>query len=184
MEDNMAPWLAILLIAFGIALLFIGKRLWLLGAGIGALLGTSIVFLFPSLLGGWLGVLTILGLAVALGVLAVIFKGFTKIIAWGIGFFAGAAIAMSLLDILSINAAWWNILLGFVGGVIGAVLANRFFDWVIIISAAIIGAMLAVRGLEMLLGAAGLNDALATLLVVVLAGVGIWYNIRTKRKGI
>jgi hypothetical protein len=123
-------------------------------------------------------------LAVALGVLAVIFKGFTKIIAWGIGFFAGAAIAMSLLDILSINAAWWNILLGFAGGVIGAVLANRFFDWVIIISAAIIGAMLAVRGLEMLLGAAGLNDALATLLVVVLAGVGIWYNIRTKKKGI
>ena len=177
----MAPWFAIVLTVFGVALLLIGKRLWLLGAGIGALLGTSLVFLIPGLLSGWLGVLVILGLAVTFGVLAIIFKGFTRLITWGIGFFAGAAIVMSLLDILSINAGGWNVLLGFAGGVVGAVLANRYFDWVIIIAAAIIGAMLAVRGIEMLLGSVGLNDALATLLVVALAGFGIWYNLRNKK---
>ena len=110
-----------------------------------------------------------------------IFKGFTHLIAWGIGFFAGAAITMNLLDILSINAGGWNALLGFLGGVVGAVVANRFFDWVIIISAAIIGAMLAVRGAEMLLGVTGLNDALATILVVALAGFAIWYQLRNKK---
>lgn len=177
----MAPWLSVGLIVFGIALVFIGKRLWLLGAGIGALLGTSLVFLFPWLFGGWLGVLTILGLAVLLAVLVIVFKGFTRLITWGIGFFAGGAIVMSLLDLLTINAGGWNVLLGFAGGVIGAVLANRYFEWVIIFSAAIIGAMLAVRGVELLLGGAGLNDALATLLVVALAGFGIWYHFRNKR---
>jgi len=177
----MAPWLSLGLVVLGIAVLFLGNRLWLLGAGIGALLGTSLVFLFPSILGGGLGVLTILGLAVTFAVLAVIFKGFTHIIAWGIGFFAGAAITMNLLNILSINAGGWNALLGFLGGVVGAVVANRFFDWVIIISAAIIGAMLAVRGAEMLLGVTGLNDALATILVVALAGFAIWYQLRNKK---
>ena len=70
----MAPWLSLGLVVLGIAVLFLGNRLWLLGAGIGALLGTSLVFLFPSILGGGLGVLTILGLAVTFAVLAVVLR--------------------------------------------------------------------------------------------------------------
>ena len=58
----MAPWLSLGLVVLGIAVLLLGNRLWLLGAGIGALLGTSLAFLFPQIFVGWFGILTILGL--------------------------------------------------------------------------------------------------------------------------
>jgi len=43
----MFTWLSILMIVLGIALLFFGRRLWLLGTGIGALLGASLVMRCP-----------------------------------------------------------------------------------------------------------------------------------------
>ena len=62
---------------------------------------------------------------------------------------------------------------------IGAILANRFFDWVILISAGLIGALLVMRGLDLLVSG-GLSDLLTTLGVVVLAGLSIFYMARKK----
>ncbi len=176
----MYTWLNILLIVIGVALLFFGKRLWLLGTGVGALLGLSLVLLMPQLFGGFLGAVTIVGLAILMGVLTFVFKAFSKVIAWGLGFFAGGAITMSLLGLLSIDAGFWSFLIGAIGGLIGIVLANRFFDWVILIFAGLIGGLLVVRGIELLLGGAGLNDALGTILVLALAGFSIWYHARNR----
>lgn len=178
----MFTWLSILMIVLGIALLFFGRRLWLLGTGIGALLGVSLVLLMPGLFGGWLGVIAIVGLAILVGILTFIFKAFGKVIAWGLGFLAGGAITMSLLGLLSINAGLWSFLLGVLGGLVGIVLSNRFFDWVILISAGLIGAMLAVRGVELFMGGTGLNDALSSILVAALAVFSIWYQARIRRQ--
>jgi len=178
----MFTWLSIAMIILGVALLFFGRRLWLLGTGVGALLGASIVMLFPGLLGGFLGILLIVGLAILVGVLAFFFKAFSKLIAWGLGFLAGGAITMSLLGLHSINAGLWSFLLAMVGGVIGIIVADRSFDWVVLIFAGLIGALVAVRGIELFIGGAGLNDGLSTLLVVVLAGFSIWYQWRQQRK--
>lgn len=177
----MYTWLIIILIVLGIALLFFGKRLWLLGTGVGALLGVTLVMLMPQLFGGFLGATTIIGLAILMGVLTFVFKAFSKVIAWGLGFLAGGAITMSVLGLLSINAGFWSFLIGALGGLVGIVLANRFFDWVILIFAGLIGGLLVVRGIELLMGGAGLNDALSSILVLALAGFSIWYHARNQR---
>jgi len=175
----METWLIVLLIVLGIALLFFGKRLWLLGAGIGALLGVGLVRLIPGLGSGWLGVLIILGLAVTVGVLAIIFKASTHLIAYGLGFLAGGAITIAIVDMFSLSSGVWSFLLAVGGGLIGAVLANRFFDWVILIFAGLIGALLVMRGLDLLVSG-GLSDTLTSLGVLVLAGLSIFYQWRKK----
>jgi hypothetical protein len=178
----MPAWLSIILILLGIVLLFLGKRLWLVGAGVGALLGVSLVGLVPALQGIWLGALVILGLAVALGVLAVVFKGFSSLIAFGLGFLAGSAIILGILDLFSINGGIINIALALIAGLVGAGLARRFFKWVIMGIAALTGALLVVRGFGFLIGGNGLNEFLASLLVLVIAGGGFWYQYQQEKK--
>jgi hypothetical protein len=58
--------------------------------------------------------------------------------------------------------------------VIGAMLVTRFKDWAVIVLAAVVGALLSVRGLQLLLPA--IQGTLATLIVLVLAGGGIAYH--------
>jgi hypothetical protein len=122
-----------------------------------------------------------LGLAVTLGVLAFVFKRFGSLIALGIGFLAGGAVALNVLDLLSLNAGLWSFLLALGLGAVGALLARRFYKWVIVIVAALVGALLVVRGLEWLVSG-GLNDALASILALGLAGLGIWYNLRQEKQ--
>jgi len=175
----METWLIVLIIALGIVLLFFGKRLWLLGAGVGALLGVALVRLIPGLGSGWMGALIILGLAVTIGVLAIVFKSFTNLLAMGLGFLAGGAITLSILDLFSLSSGFWAFIIAAGGGLIGAILANRFFDWVILISAGLIGALLVMRGLDLLVSG-GLSDLLVSLGVIVLAGLSIFYMARKK----
>jgi len=177
----MATWLILILILLGLALLLFGKRLWLVGSGIGALLGASLVGLLPGLLGGWFGALVIIGLAVAFGILVTVFKGFTSLIAFGIGFLAGGTIALSILDLFAINLGFLNIVLALVIGLVGAVLARRFYKLLIVVFASLTGALLVARGVQNLMGGAGSNEAIGTLIVVVLAGFSLWYQLRAEK---
>ncbi len=176
----MFVWTGLTLLILGVIVWFFGNRLWLMGAGAGALLGIVLLHWFPSLAEGFLGFLIVAGLAVALGILAFIGKAFTKIIGIAIGFIAGGAIAMALLETLgvSMGAADWFI--GLIGGGIGALLFLRFFDWALIILASLLGSVLVVRGamasvLPALMGPWG------GLLVLVLTGLGIWYHYRRQQ---
>jgi fucose permease len=67
-----------------------------------------------------------------------------------------------------------NWLLALVGAVIGAGLASRFKDWAVIILASVVGALLCTRGLQMMIPS--LNEAVASLIGLVLAGVGIAFQ--------
>jgi hypothetical protein len=176
----MALWFCLLMIALGIALLFFGKRLWVLGAGVGALLGIGFLNFIPGTQTGFFGIGLILGLAILLSVLTVFIKGFTTLIAAGLGFVAGGAVTLSFLDMFSINAGLFGFLIALVGAGIGAVLGARFFKIVIAVIAGIVGALLAVRGLQLLLGPETLNGVFGTLLTIVLAGFGIWNQSKEK----
>jgi hypothetical protein len=170
----------LILLGLGIFVWLYGNRMWLLGAGAGALLGIGLVGLFPSVLENWLGFFVVIGLAILFGVLGFMGKAFASIIAMIIGFIAGGAVVMVFVNILGLAATLWVWIFALIGGLIGAGLFNRFMNWGLIIFASLLGSMLIVRGgiaalLPSLVGAIG------SILVLVLTGLGIFYHIRKQK---
>ena len=174
---SITAWTGLTLLILGVLVWLFGNRLWLMGAGAGALLGVVLLTWFPFLAGGFVGFLIVAGLAVALGVLAFIGKAFTKIIALAVGFIAGGAIVMALMEMFGLSMGMMDWFLALIGGAIGAFLFARFFDWALIILASLLGSVLVVRGaLDAALPT--LQGTLGGLLILVLTGLGIWYHYR------
>jgi len=65
-------------------------------------------------------------------------------------------------------------ILALVGAVIGVIVVERFKEWAFIALAALVGALLTVRGLQML--APFMQGFVGTLLGLVLAGVSFAYH--------
>ena len=168
------------LLALGIAVWLFGNRMWLLGAGAGALLGYALLRLFPGMADGWLGLVVVGGLAILLGVLAFFGKAFASIIAMVIGFIAGDAIVLSILDTLTLDLGLMGWILGLIGGVVGAILFRRFLDWGLIIFASLLGSLLIVRPLVMWFPS--MAGTLGTLLIIALTAGGIFYHFRKSKK--
>jgi hypothetical protein len=164
----------ILLIVIGIAVLAFGKRLAVLGAAVGALLGVGLLRLFP----GESGPLLTLGIPIVLAVIGFFGAGFAKgivdIVLLVIGALAGAAIVLGFLDLLQIDNGWLDWLLALVGGVVGLIMIRRFKEWAMIVLAGLVGGLLVTRGLTVWLPF--LEGGLGTLLVIVLAAGGIAYQ--------
>jgi hypothetical protein len=173
--NNMFPIFAI---AVGVVVLLLGKRLAVLGAAVGALLGIGLLVLFPGDSGIWIT----LGIPVVLAVLGFFAAGFAKgiidIIVLVIGALAGAAIVLAFLDLFNLDLGLTSWLLAVVGGVVGLIMIRRFRkgsqDWGIIILAGLVGALLVTRGLTDLLPA--LDGVIGSLVVIVLAGASIAYQ--------
>ena len=93
----------ILVIAIGIAVLVFGKRLAVLGAAVGTLLGVGLLSLFSSS-GDPLLQLAVVGLLAVLGAFV---GGFAKelvaIVILVIGVLAGAAIVLGFLDLFNLD---------------------------------------------------------------------------------
>lgn len=171
----------ILVIAIGIAVLVFGKRLAVLGAAVGALLGVGLLSLFSA--SG--DPLLQLGLVVLLAVLGALAGGFARglvdIVILVLGVLAGAAIVLGFLNLFNIGPGLLNWLLAAVGGVAGFILMRRSRkgskDWGIIILAGLVGALLVMRGLSILLPSIqALQGVVGTLIVVVLAGASIAFQ--------
>jgi hypothetical protein len=168
----------ILVIAIGVAVLAFGKRLAVLGAAVGLLLGVGLLALFPGSSGPWIT----LGVPVVLAVIGAFAGGFAKglvdIVILVLGALAGAAIVLAFLDLFRVDAGLLRWLLAAAGGVVGFVLIRRSRkgskDWGIMILAGLVGALLVARGLTIWLPA--LQGALGTLIVIVLAGVSIAFQ--------
>jgi asparagine N-glycosylation enzyme membrane subunit Stt3 len=164
----------ILVIAIGLAVLALGKRLAVLGAAVGALLGVGLLNLFPGSATP-LTVLLIPGLLAVIGFFVAGFaKGIVDIVLLVLGALAGAAIVLGFLNLFNLTTGLIVLLLAVLGGVVGLVLVRRFKDWAMIILAGLIGGLLVTRGLTIWLPF--LQGAIGTLLVIVLAGVGIAYQ--------
>ena len=165
---------AILILALGILVLALGNRLVILGAGVGALVGIGILRFLPgSQESLWWWVIPI-GLAVLCMIGAVVFKGFVSLITLAIGAVAGAAIVLAALDLFGLNFGLFDWILALIGAVLGVIVIGRFKDWAFIALAALVGALLTVRGLQMFVPF--LQGFVASLLGVVLAGGSIAYH--------
>jgi hypothetical protein len=173
----MLLWTGLIALVLGVIVWLLGNRLWLLGAATGALLGLGLLSRFPGLAGGLGGFLLVAGLAIGLGVLGFIGRRFAKMIALIIGFIAGGAIALGLLDALGISLGFWDwIIAVIVGGAAGLAL-RRYSDWGFIILASLVGSLLVVRGLTMSL-LPSLAGPLGTVIVVALTALGVYYHYR------
>ncbi len=168
------------LIAIGVAVLVFGRRLAILGAAVGALLGVVLLGLFTASGDLWLQLAFVGGLAVLGFFVAGFARGIVDIVLLVMGALGGAAITLGILDLLGMTdpglTRW---LFAVVGGAIGLILMRRFRrgsrDWGIIILASLIGALLVTRGLTALLPF--LQETIwRSLLFVVLAGAGFVYQ--------
>ena len=162
------------LILLGLVMLVFGTRMVILGAGVGALLGIGFLRLLPGTQESALWLIIPIGLAVLFAVGAGFAKGMISLITLALGALAGGAIVLAVLDLFSLDLGLMNWILALVGAVIGAGLMSRFKDWAVIILASLVGALLAVRGLQMLLPV--VQDVLASLIGLALLVVGIAYQ--------
>ena len=175
----MALFTGLLLIVLGACVWLFGNRMWLLGAATGALLGFGLAGIFPSLAGGWVELLMIVGGAIVLGVLGFIGKAFAKIIAMVIGFIAGGALVIAFFELFSTSSSLWLWIAALIGGLVGAVVFSRFLDLGLIIFASLLGSMLVLRGALTAFNLS-LLGTYSTLIVLVLTVLGIIYHNRKK----
>ena len=166
----MVNLIALFLIIAGALVLLWGKRVFVLTAGIGALLGVGFFNLIPGQQNGILALLVVFGLAIAGGLAGFIVKSLGKLLGMGIGFLAGGAITLGVLGVLGIDLGLFQYLLALVGGLASLVLVNRLFDWAIVILACLTGALLVTRGLELLTGE--FSGVIGTMIWIVLAVLG------------
>lgn len=164
---------SIMVIAIGVVVLLFGKRLSVLGAAVGALLGVGLLRLFPGA-DSWITLLIPLLLAVIGFMGAAFAKGIVNIVLLAVGTLAGAVIVLGFLDLFQINSGLFDWILVILGAIIGLVFVMRFKDLAMIILAGLIGGLLITRGLSAWLPI--LEGALGTLLVLVLAGGSVVYE--------
>ena len=172
-------WTGLILLVLGVFVWLFGNRMWLLGAGAGALLAFALLGLFPGMASGTLGLLIVIGAAILFGVLGFIGKAFAKIIAWIIGFVIGGGVALGFLDMLGMSGflAW---IIALIAAVVVALIFGRFLNWALIIFAALLGSMLIVRGFLFAFsqGPVAQTGTIGTLGVIVLTAIGIFYHYR------
>jgi hypothetical protein len=165
----------ILLIAIGIAVLVLGKRLAVLGAAVGALLGVVLLSLLsPS--GGLLIQILLVGALAVIGFFVAGFaKGIVSIVLLVLGALGGAAIVLGFFGLFNVATSLLVWILAIAGGVVGLILVQRYKDWAMIVLAGLIGGLLVTRGLTAWLPF--LQEGVwGTLLVIVLAGGAIVYQ--------
>jgi hypothetical protein len=170
--------ISLFLIIIGALVLLWGRRVFVLTAGVGALLGVGFFNLLPGQQNGLFALLLVFGLAIAGGFAGFFIKSLGKLLGMVIGFLAGGAITLGVLGVLGIDLGILQFILALVGGAAGLVLANRFFDWAIVILACLTGALLVTRGLELLTGE--FTGAAGTLIWIGLAVLG-FVNLSRKR---
>jgi len=164
----------ILVIAIGIVVLVFGKRLAVLGAAVGALLGVVLMRFIPGSSDPFMMLL----IPILLGVIGFLVAGFAKgivnIILIVMGVLGGAAIMMGFLNLFNASTDLLYMILVVAGGVIGWILVRRYKDWAMMILAGLIGGLLVTRGLTVWMPF--LQGTLGTLIVIVLAGGSIAYQ--------
>lgn len=165
-------------IALGIAVLLFGKRLSILGAAVGGLVGVVVASLFPDAT-TTTQLIIVIGMALAGFFAAAFARGVIEVVILVIGALGGAAFVLALLNLFNVNQGLLNWLLALVGGVVGLMLIRRSRrgsnDWGMVILADLVGALLILRGLVLLFDIQR-NTAIYTLILVGLLVVGFIFQ--------
>ena len=164
----------IISVLMGSALLFFGRRLfWLFVAALGFAIGLELAPYLSQNPPLWLSLL----LSVVLGVIGAVLAMMLQKLAIGIaGFLVGGRVAIAVAAALWVNYAHYSMVTFVVGGIVGAILLLALFDWALIVFSAIEGARL-------ISGSVHLPSTGATVLVVALAGFGIFVQAAMFRGG-
>lgn len=170
----------LLLVALGVVVLLFGRRLGVLGAAVGAMLG--VMFLrWASFESNLVWNLLIVGGLAALGFIFGRFATrYEEVICMVFGALGGALIVAASLDLFRVDTVGITGLLALIGGVIGLVLARRFRWWTMVVISGLLGGMLVVRGLIQWMP--GLDGTIGSLLILAMAGGSGWYQSRGVRE--
>jgi hypothetical protein len=162
----------IIALVAGLLLLFFGKRLFWLAAGLVAFLfGYQ---LFGNLFGVWWSLL----IGVILGIIfAWLSIKFVKMAAYFIAFLAGAIALPFLMGIFGIEMSWF--FLALIGGAIGLILVAVAFDWGLILITAWAGASAVTFGLKQWWT---LDGTFGMVIFLVLMVVGVLWQASQRRK--
>ncbi len=172
---------ALIQIALGSVLLLAGRRLfWLLAAAVGFMLGLFVTqtllpdqsdavrLIVPLATGALFAVLALVGLRFVVGF---------------VGFVAGGIGLNWLFAAFSFTPAEPSTLLSLVifiaGGIAGAFLLSRLFNLGLVVLSSLIGAELALRGLDQLVA---LPDTLGAIPLIVLLVIGIAVQLGPMRR--
>lgn len=168
----------IVLIALGIAVLLFGKRLSILGAAVGGLVGVVVAQLFPEAT-TTTQLIIVIGMALAGFFAAAFARGIIEVVILVIGALGGAGVVLLLLNLFNVEQGLLNWLLALVGGVAGLMLIRRSRrgsnDWGMVILADLVGALLILRGLVLLFNLQR-DTLIYTLILLVLLVVGFIFQ--------
>lgn len=171
---------AIIQVAIGAVVLFLGRRIAVFAGAAGFLIGLGLVESIAPQSSPWL----VLIIAAVVGVVAAILvgtvKGFVQIVGGVIGALAGAGIMLKLTGLLGLPAGVLDWVLPIAGGVIGFFLMVRFFNWGIVALACLAGASLIAGSLGDLSKTLG-NPPIPVIVGVVLFVVGFVYQMRASK---
>ena len=156
----------------GLLLLFFGKRLFWLAAGL-------VAFLFGyQLFGNLFGVGWSLLVGLILGIIfAWLSIKFIKMAAYLVAFLAGAIALPFLMGVFGIDMSW--LVIAIIGGAIGLILVAVAFDWGLIVITAWAGASAVTFGLQQWLT---LDGTFGTVIFLVLMVLGIFWQASRRRK--
>lgn len=131
----------------GGALLVLGRKLfWLFVAAVGFAAGWAVATDLLSVQPEWLALV----IALVIGVAGALVAQLVQRMAVGLaGFLAGAFLALSLVRLLHLEAAWWGWLALVAGGIVGAILLGAAFEWALIGLSSLAGAMLIAGALDL-----------------------------------
>jgi hypothetical protein len=159
---------ALVSIAIGVAVLLYGRRINWFAAAAGFLIGLGLMHaLFPAST-----LLTALLVAIALGVggfiLGTFGTGIMRLLFRIMGALAGAAITLWLLRLFGLDTGVLGLAGLVVGGLIGFVLIQRYFELGVIVLTSLLGASLIVGGVNTVVPLGNVIATAATLGVAVL----------------
>ena len=163
----------ILNLALGIALLFLGRKMfWLFVGGFGFLAASTLASRFLHAQAEWLVILLALGAGVVGALLAI----FLQRLAIGLGgFLAGGYLVVAAMELIHFDAGGWTWLAFILGGVIGALLITGLFDWTLIFLSTFAGASLIIRALN-------LEFLYSALILVAASIIGVLVQSRLRKQ--
>lgn len=155
--------LTVVNLILGAGLLTAGRKLfWLFVAAIGFIAGTQFLGSTANL-PAWMS----LAAGVILGLLFAGLALFFKNLAIGVaGFLGGGMALVSLANMAGVEAGPMTWVAFLVGGILGVVLLSQLFDWALILTSSIGGAVLVTQSL-------GMDGAIGTIGLVTLIVIGV-----------
>lgn len=155
----------------GVALLIAGRKLfWLLVAALGFLAAYYVAGRFFNVQSSVIMLAAALGCALLGALLAVALQKFAVGVA---GFVAGGIISWNLVEQMSWHAP---VVIAFIiGGIIGAILAGKLFEWALIALSCMTGSFLIVREMN-------LSHDASFVVFLLFAGVGFAIQAATRAR--